>query len=140
MIHLRNRGPIQPAPQLKGLAEQVSAEVKSWPAMISATHWQLGDPTQVDGVEFHVEGKGELGHIHVGGEAHIYLNEALRDQLVRQNLAKPLIWDRAWVIAPITSPGEAESAAWLLKLAYDRLCSTTPEEDLIARIEARSGD
>ena len=139
MIQLRNRGRIKPAPQLKGLAEQVSAEVQSWPAMIAATHWKLGDPTQVDGAEFHVSGKGELGHIHVSGEAHIYLNQALRDRLVRRNLAQPLVWDRAWVVAPITSPGEAERAAWLLRLAYDRLCST-PEEDLIARIQARSED
>ena len=135
MIHLRNKGPIKPVPQLKGFAEQVSAEVQSWPAMISVTHWKLGDPTQVDGAEFHVEGKGELGHIHVTGEAHIYLNETLRDQLVKRKLARPLIWDRAWVVGPITSPQEAEKAAWLLRLAYDRLCSVS-EEALITRITA----
>ncbi len=65
MIHLRNEGPIQPAPKLQGLAQDVSTELQSWPGMIAATHWQLGDPTRVDGAEFHVERGGELGHIRV---------------------------------------------------------------------------
>ena len=82
MIQLRNAGPIQPAPRLQGQAQAVSAEIQSWPGMISATHWQRGNPAAVDGAEFHVEGGGELGHIHLDGEIHLALTRALRDQLV----------------------------------------------------------
>ena len=55
MIQLRNEGPMQRAPQLHGLAQDVSSKLQSWPGMIAATHWQLGDSTRVDGAEFHVE-------------------------------------------------------------------------------------
>ena len=56
MIRLRNEGPIKPAPLLQGFAQEVSTELQTWPDIISATHWQLGDPTRVDGAEFHVKG------------------------------------------------------------------------------------
>ena len=137
MIQLRNEGPIQPPPMLKGLAQEVSAEVQAWPKMISVTHWQLGDSTRVDGVEFHVDGGGELGHIHLNGELHLALSRALRDELVAEELAEPFRWHRDWVTAPITKPDEAAQAAWLFRLGYDRLCST-PEEVLLSRIQGRA--
>ena len=138
MIQLRNKGPIQPAPALQGFAQQVSTEVQSWPGVVSATHWQLGDPTRVDGAEFHVEDAGELGHIHLNGEIHIALTRSLRDQLVHLGLAKPFVWSNSWVTAPVSSPDQASHAAWLFRLAYDRLCSTQ-EEVLFSRIRERGG-
>lgn len=136
MIHLRNEGPLQPAPRLRGLAQEVSTEVQSWPGIVSATHWQRGDPTRVDGAEFHVEDAGGLGHIHPDGEVHLALTRTLRDQLVHWRLARPFVWDKAWVTAPVTAPGEADQAIWLFRLAYDRLCAT-PEEVLSRRIRER---
>ncbi len=137
MIHLRNEGPIKPAPQLNGLPEDVSTELQSWPGLIAATHWRLGDSSRVDGVEFHVERGGELGHIHLNGEIHLALTKALRDRLVALKLAKPFRWSEAWVTAPITSSQEADQALWLFRLGYDRL-SSTPEETLFARITSAS--
>ena len=137
MIRLRNEGPIQPAPRLQGFAEEVSTEVQTWPQMISVTHWQLGNPTQVDGVEFHVEGGGELGHIHLNGELHLALSRPLRDRLVELNLAEPFRWHRDWVTAPIQSEKGVDQAGWLFRLGYDRLLST-PESDLLNRIQARA--
>ena len=137
MIHLRNEGPIQTAPQLHGLAQDVSTELQSWPGMIAVTHWHLSDPTRVDGAEFHVQGRGELGHIHLNGEIHLALTKALRTQLVALKLAKPFRWSDAWVTASLTSRQEAGHALWLLRLGYDRLCSTS-EETLFARIASRS--
>ncbi len=116
MIHLRNEGPIQPAPQLHGVAQDVSTKLQSWPGMIAATHWQLGDSTRVDGAEFHVESGGELGHIHLNGEIHLALTKALRDRLVALKLANPFRWSEAWVTAPVTSPQEAAQALWLFRL------------------------
>ncbi len=137
MIRLRNEGPIQPAPRLHGLAEAVSTEVQSWPGIISATHWQLGNSTRVDGAEFHVEGAGDLGHIHLNGEIHLALSESLKDKLVALNLAKPFVWNRAWVTAPIASQTEADQALWLFRLGYYRLRSV-PEEVLGGRIRERA--
>ena len=136
-IQLRNPGPLKPAPQLEGFAQDVSTELQSWPGMISATHWQLGDPTRVDGAEFHVEKGGELGHIHLNGEVHLALTKALRDCLVAGKLAKPFRWSDAWVTAPITSPHEADQALWLFRLGYDRLGSTS-EETLFDRIASHA--
>jgi len=99
--------------------------------MISATHWQRGDATRVDGAEFHVEDGGELGHIHLNGIIHLAFTKSLRDQLVQLNLAQPFVYDKAWVTAPIGSPGEADQAIWIFRLGYDRLCSTP--EDVLSR-------
>ena len=137
MIHLRNEGPVQPAPRLRGLAQEVLTAVQSWPRILSATHWQRGNPTGVDGAEFHVEEAGELGHIHLDGEVHLALTRTLRDQLVDLHLARPFVWDKAWITAPVTAPGEADQAIWLFRLAYDRLCGT-PEEVLSRRILERA--
>ena len=137
MIQLRNKGPFQPAPWLHGHAQVVCAEIQSWPGMISATHWQRGNPAGVDGAEFHMEGGGELGHIHLDGEVHLALTKPLRDQLVAAKLAQPFVYDPAWVTVPITSPAEAEQALWLFRLGYDRLRST-PEAVLFGRIGERS--
>ena len=137
MIRLRNEGPLQPAPKLNGYAEEVSAELQSWPGMISATHWKLGDSTRVDGAEFHVEKGGELGHIHLNGQIHVPLSRQLRNQLVAHKLAEPFLYDGAWITAPIGSRSEADQAIWLLRLGYDRLLST-PDDVLAQRIEERA--
>ncbi len=67
---------------MKGYAEEVSAEIQSWPEIIAVTHWQLGNSTRVDGAEFHLEQGGELGHIHLDGEFHLVLSKRLRARLV----------------------------------------------------------
>ena len=137
MIHLRNEGPIKPAPRLEGVAEEVSSEIRSWPAIIAATHWQRGDPTRVDGAEFHVEEAGELGHIHLDGQFHLVMSKPLRAQLVELHLAQPFIWQQAWVTASIASSRDIDQAIWLFRLGYDRLCAV-PEETLATQIQARA--
>ena len=137
MIRLRNEGPVEPAPQLEGFAEKVSAEIQSWPGIIAATHWQRGDSTAVDGAEFHVEEAGELGHIHLDGEFHLVMSKPLRAQLVELNLAQPFIWQQVWVTASIGSPRDVDQAIWLFRLGYDRL-RFMPEQTLFSRIQARA--
>ena len=138
MIQLRNEGPLKPAPQLTGIVQEVSDEIQSWAGVVSATHWKLGDPTCVDGAEFHVADIGELGHIHLNGEVHILLTEKLRDRLLGHKLAKPFPWGKNWVMAEITAADEADGAKWLFKLGYDRRRSV-PTETLLERIEERAG-
>ena len=133
MFQLRNEGELRPAPALAGPAQTVSVAVQSWAGVKSFTHWQLGDPTTVDGAEFHIP-EGELGHIHLGGEVHLALTEQLRALLVKLGLAEPFRYHRAWVQAPIRSTAEADHATWLFRLAYDRL-RKADEEDLVYRIQ-----
>jgi hypothetical protein len=133
MFRLRNEGELRPAPALVGPAQVVSTEVQSWAEVKSFTHWQLGNPTAVDGAEFHVP-EGELGHIHLGGEIHLALTAELRALLVKRRLAEPFRFDQAWVQAPIRSHAEADRAIWLFRLAYDRLRGAD-EHDIVGRIQ-----
>ena len=128
---------MQPAPKLAGFAEEVSAEVQSWPGVVATTHWQRGDSTQVDGAEFHLEEGGELGHIHLDGEFHLAMSKPLRARLVELKLARPFFWHQAWVTASIASSGDIDQAVWLFKLGYDRLCSV-PEHTLFSQMEERA--
>jgi len=137
MIRLQNEGLLQPAPVLPAFAQQVSLAIQSWPEVTAATHWKLGNPTQVDGAEFHVPA-GALGHIHLhGGDFHLALSKPLRNLLLERQLAHSFRWDAAWVERPIATAEDVEPAIWLFQLAYDRLRAATPAA-LLARIEARS--
>ena len=133
MFQLRNEGELCPPPALAGPAQTVSATVQSWADVKSFTHWQLGNPTAVDGAEFHLP-EGELGHIHLDGEVHLALTEDLRASLVKLGLAEPFRYHRAWVQAPIRSSAEVDHATWLFRLAYDRL-READEHGLIDRIQ-----
>ena len=141
MIKLRNEGLVQPAPVLRDSAQLVSTQIQSWPRVVAFTHWLLGDPNVVEGAEFHItdEGEsdgGELGHIHHNGDMHLLLTEALRNLLVRLSLAKPLIWDKKWVVWNITTTEDAEHALWLFGLGYERLLGTHVDE-LVVSIQSR---
>lgn len=136
MIRLRNEGPLQPAPELKGYAEVVSKELQSWPDVLAATHWELGNASKVDGAEFHLQAGGELGHIHLDGEIHVALTRELRAALTAKGLARPFVYDPAWVTASITSKEDAAQASWIFRLAYDRLKSV-PSSELLVRVEER---
>ena len=133
MCQLRNEGELRPAPTFAGPAQIVSVAVQSWADVKSFTHWQLGNPTSVDGAEFLVP-EGELGHIHPGGEVHLALTEELRALLVKLGLAEPFRFHRAWVQAPIRSTAEADHATWLFRLAYDRLRGAT-QHDIVSQVQ-----
>ena len=133
-MKLRNEGAIQPPPVLRGPAGTVANELQSWPGLEAYTHWMLGDPTTVDGAEFHVDGR-ELGHIHLGGEVHLMLTIKLRDALVRRELAQPFRWGREWVDMDIETAADAAHARWLFQIGYDRLRGVA-ESELLRRIDA----
>lgn len=126
-MRLKDKGAFKSAPILNGSAEAVLRAIQSWPDVISATHWLLGSPGVVDGTDFYV-GEAELGHIHLDGSIHLALTKPLRDLLVGRGLAGPFRWSAAWVVAPIRSVAEADSATWLFRLAYDRLRGASDHE------------
>jgi Family of unknown function (DUF5519) len=132
-MKLADKGPVIAPPVLAGWAQQVSLEVQSWPAMVSATHWQFGDPTVVDGADFYVA-ESELGHIHLEGTVHLWLPRTLNQAIVAARLARPFRWDTNFVQVPIVHEASVQHALWLFRLGYDRI-NGTPESDLLQRVE-----
>ena len=108
-MQLRNEGAIQPAPVLRGEAQEVSLAMQKWDGMQAVTHWQLGDPETVDGAEFHVDDK-ELGHIHLNGEMHLLLTKRLSGALIQNGLAGKFPWGAEWVQARVRTAREREHA------------------------------
>jgi hypothetical protein len=135
-MKLEDKGPIIEAPTLKGPAQKVSKKIQSWPDVISATHWTIGDSTKSNGADFYV-GESELGHIHLDGELHLVVTKQLRKALIDANLAEPFPWGNDWVQLKIKDEKTAEQAAWLFRLAYDRLKGAT-DADLKLRISQQT--
>ena len=131
-MQLRNEGVIQPAPALRGMAQEVSLELQKWDGMQAVTHWQLGNSEKVDGAEFHVNDK-ELGHIHLNGEMHLLLTKRLSRALIQNGLAEKFPWGAEWVQAPLSTESERERALWLFRLGYDHL-RAVDEEVLLERV------
>jgi Family of unknown function (DUF5519) len=123
-MKLADKGPIVAPPVLKGWAQQVSLELQSWPGIVSATHWLLDDPTQVDGADFYV-GERELGHIHLDGEIHLGLTRSLCKALIDAKHAEPFRWAEDWVQFSVKNQGSAQHGLWLFRLGYDRLNGAT---------------
>ena len=119
-LPLSAKGRFQAVPILKGFAETVSREIQAWPDIISATHWQLGRPTVVDGADFYVN-EEECGHIHLNGEVHLATSLDLRKRLVAAKLAHPFPYNASWVEISIHDDESAKKAIWLFKLNYDRI-------------------
>ena len=94
-MRLRNEGVIQPAPALRGKAQEVSLELQKWDGMQAVTHWQLGSSERVDGAEFHVN-DAELGHIHLNAEMHLLLTKRLSKALIESGLANKFPWEAEW--------------------------------------------
>ncbi len=134
-MHLRNEGPVKPAPVLEGPAQRVVSALTAWPGMQAVTHWEICDSTAVNGAEFHVDDK-ELGHIHLDGGVHLLLNRRLSKALIGRKLANVFPYGDEWVELPIRSQADVEHALWLFQVGYDRLRSAS-EAELLERIEAR---
>jgi hypothetical protein len=133
-LSLAEKGKFALPPRLLEPAQSVSEAVASWDEIISATHWLLDDPEEVDGADFYV-GERELGHIHLDGEIHLALSKPLTRRLVELGVGHMLRWDRRWIVFPIDSASAASTATWLFRLGYDRIRGV-PEKILLERIDA----
>ena len=136
-LPLAEKGVFKPAPRLKGPAQTASEAVQSWPGIIAATHWHIYDSTRVDGADFYF-GADELGHIHLDGEIHLATDSVLRKALIGAGLAERFPWYKSWVQFQIADADDAEHAAWLFRLNYDRLAGVSAQT-LLERISARAG-
>ena len=112
-MKLKDKGPIIKPPILKGHSQKVSLEIQSWPDIVSATHWTIGDSTKPNGADFYVLEK-ELGHIHLDGEIHISLTKPLRKALIADQLAEAFPWSENWVQFQIVDKESARHAEWFV--------------------------
>lgn len=134
-MRLADKGPIKPPPHLDGPAANTAEAVMAWTEVVAAAHWNLYRPQEVDGVDFYV-GDRELGHIHLDAVIHLATPPELGQLLVRHGLAKRFPYGGSaydgWVRYRIRSTPDAEHAAWLFRLAYDRIVGVA-----LAELEGR---
>lgn len=122
-MKLDHKGPLKPPPVLAGPGRKTAEAIGSWPAIVSATHWDLFNRSRVDGADFYVD-ESELGHIHLNGEVHLAATNGLGVPLLEQGLVSPLPYGKVygdWVSFMIRTDSDADQAIWLFQLNYDRL-------------------
>lgn len=136
-MKLSEKGRFAPPPSLPKVAQRVSETVGAWDGVHARTHWLLGDENEVDGADFYL-GDEELGHIHLDGEAHVFLPRTIVASLVAAGLGRPFRWSANVVVFAIDRAKDAEHALWLFQLSYDRRRGATTGE-LGARVAARVG-
>ena len=131
-MKLSAKGRFADPPPLPEHAQTVSEALARWPDIHARTHWLLGDEQVVDGADFHV-GEDEIGHIHLGGEAHVAVGKKLGAALIGAGRAKPFRWSDAFVVLSIRTARDVKAAMALFELAYDRRRGI-PERELIGRV------
>jgi len=118
-MKLSEKGRFASPPRLPEHAQFVSDVLASWPDVHARTHWLLGDEQEIDGADFYV-GEEEIGHIHLGGEAHVAAGKKLGAALIDAGRAKPFRWSAEFVVLAIRNARDAQAAIDLFQLAYDR--------------------
>ena len=114
-----DKGPVAPPPTLEGPLGAVADAVRGWPDVIATVHWDLYDPSRVDGIDFYV-GEAELGHVHLDGSIHLATDPGLAATLVAEKLARPFRWGRGWVCESVARIG-SDAAIALFRRNYERL-------------------
>ncbi|NPD69041.1 DUF5519 family protein [Lichenicola cladoniae] len=113
------KGPVCPPPVLDEHLDAVARIVRSWPGVISTTHWNPFRPSEVDGIDFYV-GEEELGHIHLDGSIHLATSPSLGKTMVDEGVARPFRYQQGWVEQQVQRVG-ADAAIALFQRNYGRL-------------------
>lgn len=100
----------------------VMEEVRRWPGVEMRPHPSHIDRSEVDGVEFRLCGR-QIGHVHGDCAVHLSLTKALKEFVVGEQLAQPLVSSpaSAWAMYSPMITADAAHAIWLLRLNYVRL-------------------
>ena len=103
-------------------ALRVMEEVRRWPGVEMRPHASATNPGDDDGIEFRLNGR-QIGHVHQDCSLHLPLTKALKESVVREQLAEPLAFapNSGWVSFDAFSLDAADRAIWLLRLNYVRL-------------------
>ena len=121
-MRLAEKGRIVPPPMLDAPFQKLSEVVRSWPGIVSATHWHFSRSGQVDGADFY-RGDDELGHIHLDGEVHLAPSPAITRALIAAGAAERFPWadNGEWATYRIRSEAGLRHAERLFRLGYDYL-------------------
>lgn len=113
------KGPTEPAPALDGPLAAVAESISDWPDVITTAHWDLYDPSRLDGIDFYVA-ESELGHIHLDGSLHLATSPKLGESLIAEKLARPFPYARGWVCEKVDTIGP-DAAIALFRRNYEML-------------------
>ena len=108
-------------------SQKLSPDGRAWTA---TAHWDLYDPSRVDGIDFYV-GEQELGHIHLDGRLHLATSPDLGAALVAERLARPFRYGRGWVCEYVGNIGPDATVA-LFHRNYERLLPLAGGQSLMS--------
>ena len=120
----------------EAFALRVMKEVRRWPGVQIRTHLNPIAEDSDDGVEFRLYGR-QIGHIHHDCSVHVPLTRALKETVIEQGLALPLLQAASpyWVAFAPEIPDDAQRTIWLLRLNYVRLRRQRMSPDAAAASE-----
>lgn len=127
----------------ESFALRVMEEVRRWPGVEMHPHASPSEPGAEDGIEFRLYGR-QFGHMHQDCGVHIAFTKALKETVIKEQLAEPLdVAPRSgWTMFNPTILNDADRAIWLLRLNYIRMRrqrmapTTAASSELLQRHEA----
>jgi hypothetical protein len=108
--------------QRESFATQVTEEVRRWPGVELRPHPSPTTSGETDGIEFRLFGR-QIGHVHGDCSVHLPLTRALKEMVVREQLAEPVDFapTSGWATFSPMTADDAAQAIWLLRLNYVRI-------------------
>lgn len=120
----------------EAFALRMMKEIRRWPGVQIRPHLNPLAEDADDGVEFRLYGR-QIGHVHHDCAVHVSLTRALKEMVIEQGLALPLMQagSPGWVAFVPEIPEDAQRAIWLLRLNYVRLRRQRMSPDAAAASE-----
>ena len=99
---------------MRGAAEQVRAQVTSWPGVEALPH-------RFGGIEYRFRRK-EMGHVHGDRLADLPLPRKLHDEVIAAGKARPhhVLPETGWVSCWMESQADVDNVVQLMRRQYDR--------------------